>query len=72
MRTLFAMWSLRTESAQVKGAYLLLLVVFECAVGTKWTETAVVVRAGGPFRFGIDMEVETVIAVGACLCSGVV
>jgi hypothetical protein len=72
MRTLFAMWPLRTESAQVEGAYPLFLVVFECAVGTEWTETTVVVGAGGPFRFGIDMEVETVIAVGACLSSGVV
>jgi hypothetical protein len=72
MRTLFAMWPLWTEATQVERTDLLLLVVFECAVRTKWTEATIVVWTGGSLGFGVDVEVEAVVAVGACLGSGVV
>jgi hypothetical protein len=72
MCALLAVWPLGAESAQVKRTYLFFLVVFECAVGAEWTETTVVVGARGSLGFRIDVEVEAVVAVGACLGSSVV
>jgi hypothetical protein len=72
MCTILAILAFRAEAAEVKRTYLLLLVVFERAVWAKWAESTVVVWAGRPLSFGVDMKVEAIVAVRTGLCAGVV
>jgi len=63
MRTVLAALALGTEAAEVERTQLLFLVVFERAVRAELAEASVVVRARWPLSFGVDVEVEAVIAV---------
>lgn len=61
-----------TETTEVKWTQFLLLVVFERAVRAQRAEASVVVRAGWSLGFGVDVEVETVVAVRAHLGARIV
>jgi hypothetical protein len=55
MRAVTAALSFWTEATKIERAQLLLLVVFECAVGTQRAESAIVVWTRGSLGFGIDV-----------------
>ena len=70
--TVLAAFPLWTKPAQVKRTQLVFLVVLQRTVWTEWTEAAVVVWARGALSIWVQMQIETVVAVGAGLCAGVV
>ena len=60
------------EASQVERAQGGLLVVLQRAVRAERAETPIVVRTRRSLRLGIDVEIQTVVAVGAGLRAGVV
>ena len=72
MRSVLARLAFRTEASQVELTQLLFLVVFQCAYWAKWAEASIVVGARWPLRLGVDVEVETVVAIGAGKGAGIV
>jgi hypothetical protein len=66
MCAVFTRFAFRTEASQVIWTKPVLLVVLQGAVGPEWAEAAVVVRTRRALRLGIDVQVEAVVAVGAC------
>jgi hypothetical protein len=72
MRPILAAPTFWTEASQVEWTELIFLDVLQRAVWTEWTESAIVVRTRRPLGFGVDMEVQAVVAVGACERAGVV
>jgi hypothetical protein len=55
MRTILAGFTFWAETAEVKRAQLLLLIVLESTVWAEGAESAVVVRTRGSLRFRIDV-----------------
>jgi hypothetical protein len=72
MCSILARLAFRTESSQVELAQLFFLVVFQCADWAKWAEASIVVGTRWPLGLRIDVEVETIVAIGAGKRAGVV
>lgn len=72
MSPVFASRSFRAEPSEIKRTQSRLLVVLQGAIGTERTEASVVVGTCWSLRFGVDVKVEAVVAVGAGLGARVV
>lgn len=64
MGALLAVWPIRAETGEIIRAHLLADVFFG-APGSQWAEALFVMWAGRQLALGVDVQVQTLVAVGA-------